>query len=266
MLTGCHAQDAADTLELHMLDVGNADCFLVKQGDAAMLIDGGDPDDADHIVSYLHLNGVERLDAIIISHPHADHIGSLERVIEAYETDAIYYASVPEALEEETLLHTRLAETITRQTVTLQETSNGAIFWLGRAQVEIYPVTVTSDDANDYSLCVRVTFGDERVLFTGDATEKAQRALMNSGMDISADILKVSHHGGRLATTRTFLEAVDPRVALIPCGIENTYGHPHEDTIAALKERDISCYRSDVCGHTVITLSEQGECFIETAR
>lgn len=266
MLAGCRVSTAADTLEVHMLDVGNADCFLVKQGDAAMLIDGGEPDDADRIVSYLHTHGVERLDAVIMSHPHADHMGSLQRVLEAYDTDVVYYAAVPEGIEAETLLHTRLYETIADEKIALCEASGGLEFMLGRAQVEIYPVTVISEDANDYSLFAGVTFDEERVLFTGDATEKAQRALMNSGLDITATVLKVSHHGGKVNTTRAFLDAVKPRAALIPCGTENAYGHPHKDTLAALKEKGIAYYRSDVGGHTVLTLRESGEHFIETAR
>ncbi len=249
-----------------MLDVGNADCFLLKQGDAAMLIDGGEPDDADHIVSYLHTHGVEQLEAIIMSHPHADHIGSLERVVAAYETDTVYYAVVPEGLEEVTPMHTRLFNAIAVSNATLYEASDGVEFSLGKAQVQIYPLAVISEDANDYSLITRVSFGEETILFTGDATEKAQRALMNSGLDFTATILKMSHHGGKVDTTRAFLDAVHPKAALITCGVENAYNHPHKDTIAALEERGIPYYRSDCEGTTVITMDEQGGCFIKTAR
>ncbi len=266
MLTGCHEPVAADTLELHMLDVGNADCFLLKQGEAAMLIDGGEPDDADYIVSYLHTHGIEKLDAIILSHPHADHIGSAERVIKAYDTGTVYYGVIPDGIEAVTPLHTRLADAIAGSDAQLSEASDGTEFMLGGAKVEIYPLLTEADDANEYSLITRVSFGEEAILFTGDAKEQEQRALMNSGRDLSATILKMSHHGGKVDTTRAFLMAVAPKAALITCGEDNPYGHPHNDTVIALEERNIPYYRTDLHGTCVITIDEQGGCYIETTK
>ena len=265
LFVGCGAP-VQDTLEIHMIDVGNADCFLIKQGSAAMLIDGGNPDNADHIVSYLHTHGVERLDAVLLTHPHTDHIGSLTRVVQAYATTVVYHAVLPTALQETSLLHTRFYEAVEQTGTVLVDAASGVNFSLGKAMVRIYPLIVQSDDANDYSLAARVSFGAEHALFVGDATENAQRALMESGEDITASVLKISHHGGRVDTTRAFLRAVGPQLALISCGAENSYGHPHTQTISALKEQQIIYYRTDVHGNTVLTIDSNGDRFITTAR
>ncbi len=253
-------------LEWHVLEVGNADCSLLVQGDHAMMIDGGDPEDADHIVTYLHTHGVETLDAVVMTHPHADHIGGLERVIEAYRPDTVYYAAVPDGIKEHTPMHVRLTQAIDRVGATLYEASSGVTFEFGTATVEIYPLDVTSDNGNDHSLITRVTFGEERLLFMGDALETAQKALLNSGRDVTATVIKMSHHGGKVNTTRQLLKAVDPQAAILTCGAENSYDHPHGDTLSALEERGITCYRSDVCGDMVMMFDGEGGRFIKTTR
>ena len=254
------------TLALHVLDVGNADCSLLVQGESAMLIDGGNPEDADHIVTYLHTHGVEKLDAIIMTHPHADHIGGLERVINAYHPDTIYYAAVPDGIEERTPLHTRLMDAVERVGAAMYEASDGALFRLGSAQVEIYPLDVVSDNGNDYSLITRVSFGEERLLFMGDTLEAAHNALLDSGRDMTATVIKMSHHGGKVNTTRKLLRAVNPKAAILTCGTENPYHHPHADTLEALEAFGIPYYRTDVCGDMILRFDGCGERFIETTR
>ncbi len=266
LLGGCTAAPAQDTLELHMPEVGNADCFLLKLGDKAMLIDGGEPDDADHIVSYLHTHGIERLEAIVMTHPHADHIGGLERVVTAYKPKTVYYASIPDGIEAITPMHTRLFDAICAVNAVLCEAGDGVTFALGTAQVELFQPQVNAEDANEYSLITRVTFGEERFLFMGDALEKAQKALMNSGRDLRATVLKMSHHGGKVSTTRALLDRVQPSLVLLSCGADNTYRHPHADTMTALRERGIEYCRTDVHGDTVIVFDGQGKHFITTAR
>lgn len=264
LLGGCTVAPAENTLELHLLEVGNADCFLFKQGDKAMLIDGGEPDDADHIVSYLHTHGVERLEAIVMTHPHADHIGGLERVVTDYNPKTVYYAAIPDGIEAITPMHTRLLDAIHKANAVMCDASDGVTFTLGTAQVELFRPNVVSEDANEYSLITRVTFGEERLLFMADALEKAQTALMNSGMDLRATVLKISHHGGKVKTTEAFLDRVQPSLALLSCGADNTYRHPHKETMAALRERGIDCCRTDVSGDTVIVFDGQGKHFITT--
>ncbi len=263
---GCRAFVPSDTLEIHMIDVGEADCFLVKQGDTACLIDGGEADDADNIVTYLHTHGVERLDGIVISHPHIDHIGGLQRVIEAYEVNTVYYAAVPKELQELTPLHERLYDASVRRGTAWIDVGEGGTVSLGEATMEFYPVTVDVKDVNEYSLMVRVSFDESQVLFTGDAGSKAHRAVLDSGADIRADVIKMAHHGAYYATNEAFLKAVGAQAALISCGVENEYGHPDKRTLELLEKNETVSYRSDLCGDTVVTMDRQGIRFIEATR
>ena len=254
------------SFEIYYLNVGEGDAAVVFCDGYAMMIDGGPAKKSDYIYSFLKDHGVERLDYVIATHPDADHIGGLERVINAYHPDTIYYAAVPDGIEERTPLHTRLMDAVERVGAAMYEASDGALFRLGSAQVEIYPLDVMSDNGNDYSLITRVSFGEERLLFMGDTLEAAHNALLDSGRDMTATVIKMSHHGGKVNTTRKLLRAVNPKAAILTCGTENPYHHPHADTLAALEAFGIPYYRTDVCGDMILRFDGRGERFIETTR
>lgn len=260
LLCAC-APPTAEVLEIHVLDVGNADCILIRQGDAAMLIDAGEADDADKIVSYLHSHGVERLMYILETHPHADHIGGMQRVVEAYAVDSYLHITLPAWLDTSSVMRERLEEALTRRNVPRYDVSGGMTLMLGTAQVEIYPTAAEYENANDYSAVCRVTFGERRFLFMADAESDSMRALLDSGVDLSADVIKLGHHGGKAEATADFLEEVGAETALITCGVENDYGHPHEATLAVLEERGMTVRRSDVHGNIVITTNGTEDTF-----
>lgn len=261
VLSGCTVQKiqpSADTLEVHMLDVGDADCLLVRQSDACMLIDAGDPADADRIVSYLHTQGVRRIDYLVLTHPHADHIGSMTRIVQAFEIGEYLYGALSEELEVETrgVLQYRLETALKEAGVLCTEVGNGAERRLGNATLTVYPQPSGLADINEYSVVSRVTFGGEALLCMGDCGEARETALLGSGADIAASLIKLGHHGAYTETQRRFLKRVGAKAALIPCGADDA--HPSDETRQILAELNIDAYCSDECGTVVATTRGSG--------
>lgn len=257
LLGGCGQTESDETaLEIWMIDVGNADCFLLRQGDRAMLIDAGLPGEADRIVSFIATQGIDTLDYVLLTHPHADHVGSMERVLSAFAVGSYLYADVPPELVNETPLHSRVKAVIDERSIATCEVSDGALFSLGAATVEIYPLLGEYDDLNEYSLICRVSFGEKRILFTGDAGVTSQERLIQCGYDLSADVYKVSHHGSNSGISETVLEAVGATYALIPCGADNSHYHPTKRTITRLNAAEMHVHRSDLCGDVYVTVEK----------
>ncbi len=236
-------------LSLQMFDVGNADCLMLRQGPHVMLIDAGEADTANEVVQKLHEQGVERLETVIATHPHADHIGGMAAIIEEFPIERFIMRGVPESLTPTSAAYRRMLQALDdHPDIEIVDADDGGTYALGDAQITVYPLLGEYNDLNNYSIVCRAAFGDCSYLLMGDAEEPVEEALLAAGYDLSASLLKVGHHGSSTSTGEAFLEAVHPSAALIPCGAGNSYGHPHEETIRKLEERDISVYRSDLNG------------------
>lgn len=244
---------AEGVLQVHILDVGNADCILVRQGENAMLIDAGERGDADTILDYLDTCGVKRLDLVIATHPHADHIGSMADVIREVEVGEFLMAYMPEESTPTTATYLDMLEALVERDVTVTEAQPRQSYTLGTAKLEVLAPMTADDDPNAMSVVTRLSFGNNRFLFMGDAERGVEQQMLSAGYALSADVLKVGHHGSNTGTHDAFLRRVDPAYAVLTCGKGNSYGHPHREVVEKLRAADIATYRSDMHGHIVFT-------------
>ncbi len=265
-MSGCHG-DSVDhhTLTVHMMDVGDADCCLLTQGDNSMLIDAGLPESKERIVAFLTENRIERLDYLVMTHPHGDHIGAMEAVLSAVEVGELWYIDPPSELVESTLLHRRFAAAVRDKNVATRDVSTLTVMPLGGAVVTVYPLTNEYEDLNDYSVVCMVSFAGKRLLMTGDATTHRLEDLANAGYDLKADIVKIPHHGAAGSVCDLFFDKVSPSYALISCGRDNEKEHPSEKVINVLTSRDVTIYRTDLHGTVTARISVEG-IFWKTAR
>ena len=243
---------AEGELKVHFIDVGQADCILVQSNGENMLIDAGNNDDGDLVVAYLKKVGVTTLNYAVGTHPHEDHIGGLDVVLQNFPVDHLMMPKISHT----TKTFEDVLDVATDQSLSIQAPKQGDSFTLGNATVTaVNCLTPKQGDLNNASIMLRLDFGETSFLFTGDAEEEAEQAVLQSKVDISCTVLKVGHHGSSSSSTPAFLSAVNPRYAVIMCGRDNDYGHPHKEVKNNLEKRNITVYRTDKQG-TVTVVSD----------
>ncbi len=246
------------TLEAYILDVGQGDSiFLRSPSGKTMLVDASTSSAFDHIDAFLQEQSVEKLDVVIATHPHADHIGGMTKVIEQYEIGTFYMTDA----QTNTAGFEKMLTALQKKNITVKQAvagKNSFVTWDDAVEVAILsPFSeFTYDDLNNSSIICRIKFGDTAIMLTGDAEAYAEKiALGELSRDyFKADVLKLGHHGSSSSTCAAFLEAVDPDIAIASLGADNDYGHPHEETLAALKEAGIPLYRTDESGDIHVLL------------
>ena len=250
-----------DGFEIHYLDVGQADATAVFLPDGkTMLIDGGNSGDGVIIKKHLKRYGIKRIDYIVSTHPHEDHIGGLSYVINSFDIGEIYMPKV----SYDSAIYTQLLETISSYGYTINSAKKGVCITENdeyKAEI-LSPIRDEYDDMNHYSVIMKLTYKDTSYLFTGDAEVVNEKDL--SG-DISADVLKVGHHGSDTSSSEDFLDRVNPEIAVIHVGKNNSYNHPHNVVIERLNERNIKILRTDMDG-TIIIKSDGVNITYEGAR
>lgn len=239
------------------LDVGQADCTILQCDGQAMLIDAGNNNDAETVLEALYGLGIEKLDYVVATHSHEDHIGAMDTVLQQLPAEHIIYYR-------ENVKEGSMTETYRSFLQAAEE--NGAEyiapeplkeFSFGSAGVMILgPSEEVCTDPNNSSVCLMVTYGKNKFLFTGDAEAKSEQAMLRLGISLEADVFQAGHHGSSTSNSEEFLEAADPVYAVISCGAGNEYGHPHSEVLARLEELDVMIYRTDTLG--TITLVSDG--------
>ena len=252
--------EAKALLKIHFLDVGQGACALIESDGHYMLIDGGGRDSSSFTVSYLAQLGIEKFDYMVATHFDEDHIAGLigvfnkfavETILEpSYETDTSIYKSFKEA------------EKNSKAKVIIPEP--GEEYTLGDAKFTVLAPKKPEKDTdqetaaeglkeNNQSICILLKNGDNKVLFTGDAEQEEEQYLVDSGRDIRADVYLVGHHGSGSSTSELLLDAVQPEYAVISCGTGNDYGHPVQEVLDRLWDKDVSVFRTDEQGNIIMT-------------
>ena len=240
-----------DGLLVCFLDVGQGDCAFLRAPDGTtILVDAGPVGSFQTIRAFLDALGVTRIDYAVVSHLHADHIGSMAEILTHYEVGAFYMPPY----DSETSLYADLLAALDAYSVPVSTVSAGVntlLAFSDTLEVRVLsPYDVTYSDENDTSLMLRFKYGETAVLFTGDAGETAERLAVKAQKDIflRADLLKAGHHGSKYSTSERFLSAVKPRCAVISVGADNTYGLPSYVLLNRLAAHGITVYRTDQDG------------------
>jgi beta-lactamase superfamily II metal-dependent hydrolase len=225
------------TLTAYFFDVDQGDAILLVGPDFTILIDAGRHDRND-VLPHLEQVGIESIDLMVGTHPHADHIGQFVEVLEAYPVGEVWMSGDinTSATFENTI------DAIAASGAAYHEPRAGEVYEIGSARLEVVNPTHIGDDANDGSVAFRLIFGDVAFMFTGDAELAAEAEMVASGLDLRAQILKLGHHGSDTSSSLRFLQAVAPEVAIWSAGTDNTYGHPHRSTLNRLARLGIEVH------------------------
>ena len=234
--------------EMHFIDVGQALSVLVECDGQFMLYDGGNVDDGSLVVSYLQKQGVEELQYVFCSHAHEDHVGGLAAALAYFPANHVY-SPVTEA---STKCFRDFVKYTQQQGLQVEVPAVGTTWPLGSASVTMLGPVAQYSDTNDTSIVLRIDYGSTSFLLTGDMEKTAESDLVASGANLKADVLQVGHHGSSTSTGYAFLNAVLPKMGIISCGVNNKYGHPHEETLSILRDAGVDVYRTDLLGTVVI--------------
>ena len=240
-----------DTMEVHFINVGQGDATLIKCGEQSMLIDTADDSKGTAIQNYLNKQNVKTLDYLILTHPDADHIGGAPVVITKFEIKKVFMSN----FEKDNKTYQKLIQALDNKRLKYETPEVGSQYTLGTAVITILAPNKKYDNPNDASIALTIQNGNNKFLFTGDAGENAEKDILNSDLDISADVYKVGHHGSKYSTSEKFFEEVNPAYAVISCGENNSYGHPHAETLNTLRSYGVEVYRTDEDG-TIIATSD----------
>lgn len=242
-------------LKVHYINVGQGDSILIQQDSKNMLIDAGPNSAETTVVDYLKSKGVTKLDYVIGTHPHEDHIGGLDKVIDSFEIGQVFMPKVTA----NTQTFKSVATAINNKGLKITVPKVGDSYDLGNASWNILsPENASYDNLNNYSVVTRLQFGNNSFIFTGDAESISEGEILQKQLDISGDVLKIGHHGSNTSTSDNFLTKVNPKYAVLSVAKENSYGHPHSSIMSKLKSKGIQVYRTDE-NETIIATSNGKE-------
>lgn len=243
-----------------LLDVGQGLSVLVQADGAYLLYDGGGRSTSSYVVSYLQQHEINQLQWMVASHYDEDHISGLVGVLNTAEVER---AMLPDYTTN-TRIYQSLQDAITEQNVPVVHPSQGDVYTLGHAEIEVVgPGSNYYENENDKSLCLRISYGNFRCLLTGDAEQEAEQDLVRSGQNLSCDVYVVGHHGSASSSSKVLLDAADPQYAFLSVGEENPYGHPSDQTLSALQRKEIALFRTDKQGEITV-YSDGKQCWFST--
>jgi len=254
------AQEQSGGLVVHYIDVGQGSAAYLEWDGYSMLIDAGDWNASD-VLMYLDKLEVEKIDIAVGTHPDADHIGQLARVIETYEVGEVWMSGNPSSSN----TFIRTLEAVDEAEIPYEEPRRGDEYEIGSLKIEVLHPEELSGDTNGDSLSFRISYEEIAFIFTGDADMQAEQEMVASNLPLEADILLMGHHGSNTSTSLEFLQVVEPEVAIYSAGLDNPYGHPYAEVLASVENEGAEVYGTDVNG-TIIVETDGQEYSVETER
>lgn len=256
-----HSSSELGEIEYHFIDVGQGDATLIRTPEGDILIDAGENSAEDELKAYLDLQGVDVLYYAIFTHPDSDHIGGADMILEEYE---VLNVIKPE-FEKTTKVYKAMMDAIAAEGCKVYNALPGETYSLGEFDMFVFGPDPTNKDldSNNSSIVIKATWGKTTAMLTGDAEKPAEESILRtySGAELGSMLLKMGHHGSRTSSTEAWLEAVKPTIAIISCGKDNSYGHPHAEALARIQPYvGELIYRTDLLGSIVFV--SDGEVFI----
>lgn len=236
---------AADRVTVHFIDVGQGSATLIQSGTQGILVDAGEAVYAGRVIGYLHECGIRSLVFVVASHPHADHIGALPDVMRAFPTSAVILPRLSKENIPATTCYEHLLKTIQSEKIKAVAAKPQSQYSLPNVTMTVLSPLVQDSELNNMSVVCTVRAFDTLLLLTADAEIAAQQRLVEAGSDLRCDVLQVPHHGADNALCEALLDLAHPQAAVISCGKNNDYGHPHRAVLAALSQRGAEIYRTD---------------------
>lgn len=240
-------------VEVQFIDIGQGDSILVRSDGQTMLVDAGNNEYGEGLVTYLKGQGVSKIDYLIGTHPDADHIGGLDIVINKLDIGKVY---MPKK-QNNTKTFEDVLTAISKKGLKVTAPKVGASFTVGKATVTILGPIQSYEDNNNNSIVLKVEHGNNSFLLMGDAELEAEEDMVAAGEDLSATVLKIGHHGSHSSTSQSLLKKVNPTYAVISCALGNSYGHPHKETMTYLNRANVTIYRTDT--QQTITMNSNGK-------
>lgn len=231
-----------ENLKVYFINVGQGDSMLIAYKDINILIDAGPKYNSKNLIGFLKSQGVKKLDYVIATHPHEDHIGAMEDIIKKFKIEKFYAPKVLTNTESfkkmiYELKKNNLKIHVAKEGVIIEFDNNTYIEFLS-------PTKDKYENLNNYSAVVLLHHGNNSFLFTGDAEKIVERELLSKYSNLKAEVLKAAHHGSNTSSTEEFIEAVNPKIAVISCGLGNDFGHPNEQVLKTFISRGITLYRT----------------------
>ncbi len=240
--------DSSEPVTVQFFDVDQGDCTLITANGKHILIDAGENDQADRVVQYLKAAGVEKLDVVIGTHPHSDHIGGLDAVVNAFAVDKLILPKLADSQTPTTKTYLDLLNAIADKGLKVTRAKSGDTIEIGGGRLEILGPVGEYTDLNNMSVVARFVYDEASFWIAGDCSKEAEADLLSKKLVTPTNVYKVSHHGSNTATTAAFLKALAPDACVISLGADNSYGHPHQEVADRLKKSALTVYRTDLNG------------------
>lgn len=242
-------ENVLSEMKLHFLDVGQGDsCLVILPNKEVMLIDAGTSDKESTVVNYIKDLNISKIDYLVMTHPDADHIGGMSSVIDNFEIGNIYMTNKTSTTKTFEDLLGKIDDN--NMNITIPK-ANEIISEDNDFEVKLVSPIKEYDDNNDMSLVLQITHNENSFLLMGDASSEVEEDILNSNPNISADLIKIGHHGSSYSSSANFIEQVSPKFAIISSGNDNQYGHPSNMTLETLNKFSVKIYRTDQLGHII---------------